>query len=106
MNRRDVENSILSAFFFCNDVGDDLSDIYTLDISAFTSKSRKRTAERLNAVKDGAYGFESYLIEEKSQGTVFEQDYMDIISQRGFTLKESKKYHDKLVEESRMEEVL
>ena len=106
MNRIDIENAILSAFFFANDVADDLSDIYTLDSSAFTSTYRKRIVDRLNAVKDDAYGYESYLIEEKSQGTVFEHDYLDIISQKPMTLKMSKKYHDKIVEESRMEDLL
>jgi hypothetical protein len=106
MKREDIENAILSSFFFSNDVADNLSDIYQLDESIFTSPFRKRIASRLNDVKDDSYGFEAYIIEEKSLGTKFETEYIDIISQTPMSLKMSKKYHDKLVQDTILEQIL
>lgn len=104
--RVNIENAILSSFFFANDLGDDLSHIYKLDESIFTSSFRKRVAVRLNAVKDGFYGFESHLIQDSVEGTKFEEDFLDILAQTTMPLSVSKKYHDKLVADDRIEKML
>lgn len=106
MNRIDVENAILATFLDANDLGDDLSHVYPLDISIFTSAFRKRVAVKINGVTDESYGFESYNIEESVKGTRFEHDFMEILAQTSLGLQFSKKYHDKLVEDDRVGELI
>lgn len=105
MSRRiDIENAILSTFLFANELEPNLDFVFELDTSIFTSSFRKRVAEKINAVDDGAYGFLEYNIGESVEGTEFEQDYIDMITQCSLTLV--RKYHDSLVEQSRMGELL
>ena len=104
--KHNIENAILSAFLFANDTGEDLSHVFKLDISVFSTKYRQRVAEQINNVTDGFYGYLMTIIEEKSMGTSFEQEYIDVISQNSMTLDMAKKYYDKLVEDKRMEELI
>ena len=104
--RTNTENAILSSFLFANDVGDNLDDVFKLNTSIFKTEFRKRVAEQINNVEEGAYGFLSYELEEKIQGTAYEKDFIDIIGQTSLTLRFAKKYHDKLVADDRMEELL
>jgi hypothetical protein len=104
--RTNIENAILATFLFANDTGDDMENVFTLDTSIFKSAFRKRVAEQINEVKDNAYGFLSYTIEEKVNGTTYEQDFIDMIGQASMTLLIAKKYHDKLVADDKMEELL
>ena len=104
--RQDIENSILATFLYANDMGDNIEDAYKLDTAIFTSPYRQRIAEKINDVQDGAYGFLSYEIEESTQGTVYEQDFINILAQTPLGIKYSKKYHDKLQSEKRMEVAL
>lgn len=97
MNRNDIENAILSTFLLANDMSNDLSWIFKLDTSIFSSKFKKRVAEKINAVEDGAYGFLSYTIEESVIGTPYEQDFIDVLAAHPIT--HVKKYHDKLVKD-------
>jgi len=104
--RTNIENAILSTFLFANDLGEDLNEVYPLDTSIFTSPFRKRVAEKINAVKDDAYGFESYQIEESVKETQFQQDFIDILAQNSLGLGFSKKYHDKLVADDRVGDLI
>jgi len=90
----DIERAILSTFLFANDLDDDLSKVYELDISFFTSPFRKRVAEKINEVQDGAYGFLSYKIEESIEGTQFEMEWLNILAQNSLGLGYSKRYYD------------
>lgn len=105
MRREDIENAILSTFLGINDVGENLDDVYPLNLSVFTSPFRKRVADKINNVKDGAYGFLSYLIDEACEGTLSEHDNLEMNSQNYLGLKYSKKYHDKLIADSMMDEL-
>lgn len=98
--RTDIENGILSTFLFANELEPNLDFVFELDTSIFTSPFRKRVAEKINAVDDGAYGFLQVQIEESVDGTEFHQDYCDMIAQNSLTLV--KKYHDDLVEINRL----
>ncbi len=99
--KQNIENAILSTFLFANEMSNDLSWIFKLDTSIFSNPFRKRVAEKINAVEDDAYGFLSYELEESVSGTQFEQDFIDILAQT--PLSNTKKYHDKLVEDIRLE---
>ena len=101
-----IENAILSTFLDINDNNENLDDVYDLDTSIFTSSFRKRVAEKINSVNDNAYGFLSYEIENSIIGTNFESDFTDIQAQNSLGLKFSKKYHDRLVNESLLEVAL
>ena len=95
-----IERSILSSFLFANDLGDDLRDVYPLDLRAFTSPMRKRIAERINEVTDGSYGYLSYKIEESIKGTAHEMEWIEILAQTPLTLRMSKRYHDDILRKS------
>lgn len=97
----DIENAILCTFLLSNDMGEDLTNVYKLNTSIFTSPYRKRIAERINETEDHAYGYLSFLIENDTQGTIYEQDFINILSQTPLGLGFSKKYHDKLIENSK-----
>ena len=101
--KQNTENAILSTFLFANEMSNDLSWIFKLDTSIFSSPFRKRVAEKMNAVDDEAYGFTSYEIEESVSGTQFEQDFIEILAQT--PLSNAKKYHDKMVEDIRLEQL-
>lgn len=105
MTRADIENAILITFLDINDLGENIEDAYKLNISIFTSKFRKRIAERINEVKDGAYGFLSWQIEESCIDTLLEYDYTEMSKQNSLGLLFSKKYHDKLISDDRMEDL-
>ena len=105
MRREDIENAILSTFLGINEVNENLEDVYKLDLSVFTSPFRKRVAEKINNIQDDAYGFLSYEIEEACEGTVSAFDYSEMNGQNYLGLKYSKKYHDKLIADSLMDDL-
>jgi len=102
--RVNIENAILSTFLYANDTTPNLGWIFKLETSIFTSPFRKRIAQKINEVEDGAYGFLAYEIEESVTGTNFQTDFMDILTQTPLSIV--KKYHDKLVKEDMMEVAL
>lgn len=106
INRADIECAILATFLYANEYEENLDYIYKLDISIFTTPYRKRIAEKINGVKDGAYGFLSYEIEELSQGTVYEDDFLRILEQTSLSLEYSKKFHDELLAEDRVMDLI
>ena len=97
MDMINVERAILSTFLFCNDLGDDLNKVYKLDLSVFSTEFNKRVAKRINEVADGAYGYLSHTLEESIRGTVYENDWILILSQNSLGLGYSKKYHDSML---------
>jgi len=105
MIRADVENAILSTFLSANDVGDDLENIYKLNVNIFTTPFRKKVAIKINEVEDDAYGFLSYKIEESCEGTVFAHEYNEMNGQLSLGLLFSKKYHDDLIKEDEVNEL-
>lgn len=105
-NKEDIENMILSSFLFLNDLAqrDELEyDMFVLSEFAFTSPFRSKVAAKINAVEDEAYSYLSYELENSIQGTSYEQEWINILSQNSLSLKIVKRYHDKLVETNRLE---
>ena len=96
MNVADIENAILSTFLYA-DCLEDQGEVYKLDLRAFTSSFRSRVAERINSEGRGTYGFLSWNLEESIKGTVYESQWLDIISKTSLTLNYSKRYHDALL---------
>ncbi len=103
MDKLNIENAILSTFLFANEMSNDLTWIFKLDTSIFSNPFRKRVAAKINDVEDDAYGFLSYEIEESVIGTQYEQDMIEILAATPIT--NAKKYHDKLVEDIRLEQL-
>ena len=104
--RTNIENAILSAFLFTPFPKEEENDVYELNTSIFKTEFRKKVAIRINDTDPYAYGFLSYQIEESCAGTKYEQDFLDICEQTPMLIKQSKLYHDKLVADDRMEELL
>jgi len=103
-----IENMILSTFLFLNDLAQDGEierDLFKLDDSIFSTPFRKKIAMRINEVEDEAYSFLSYEIEESVMGTSFEMEWVSVLSQNSLPLKVVKKYHDDLVEKTRLSKI-
>ena len=95
-----IERAILATFLYSNDLGDNLENVYKLDLRAFSTEFNKRVAEMINNEKNGNYGFLSYTLEEKVEGTKYEQDWIEILAQSSLGLKLSKRYHDTLLKKN------
>lgn len=105
-HRVNIENAILTTFLDANDLFDDISKVYKLDVDIFTSSFRRRVAESINSVDDGNYGYLGFEIENKVIGTNFFNDYLEMTAQTSLGLGFSKKYHDALVKEMEIEGIL
>ena len=106
MRRENIENAILTTFLDSNDLFDDMNKLYKLDPGIFTSPFRKRVAENINDVDDNNFGFLALEIEEKTIGTSFAVELINLTAQTSLGLGFSKKYHDKLVADDRVEGLL
>ena len=105
MRREDVENGILITFLDINDNNENIKDVYKLDTSIFTTPFRTRVSERINSIEDNAYGFLAYEIESKCESNNNKYDFIEMSKQKSFGLKFSKKYHDKLIENDRLDDL-
>ena len=103
-NRENIECAILATFLYANEMSENISWTYPLDLSVFTSPLRVRVAERVNNVSDGCYGFLSYELEDKIAGTIHESDWLDILAQT--PLSNSRVYHDSLVKQEKMRNLI
>ncbi len=101
--RTNIENSILSTFLFANDMGENLDNVFKLDISIFKSKYRQRVAEQINNVTDGFYDTLRIEMAEKSKTTKYEQEFIDLIAQIPITLPVAHRYYKKIVDDDRLE---
>jgi len=100
-NTIDRENSLLASFLYADDVGTDKSDTFILDVKIFTSKYRKRLAEKINAETENEklFGYLSVTIEDVTKGTPFENEWLNILVQTPFPFSVSKRIHDDLQKE-------
>jgi len=96
MSNQDRENSILASFLYADDMGEDTSKAFLLSEDAFTSSFRKRVAMKINATTtiDKAYSLLSYDLENNVEGTVYEQDWINILAQTPLPFSLAKRYHD------------
>ena len=87
MTATDRENAVLASFLYADDMGEDTSKAFQLSEDAFTSDFRRRVAVKINATTatDKAYAVLSYDIENKIGGTVFEQQWNEIVSASGLS---------------------
>ena len=97
MDLINIERAILSTFLLSNDLGDDLKNIYKLDLRAFSTPLMKRIADKVNSEAEGNYGYLCYIIEESIKGSAYEEEFLFIIGQGSLTLKYSKRYYDHLL---------
>ncbi len=97
-----IEDAVLSTFLFANDFGLDMNDVFKLDLTAFSTKYKQRVAEQINNVQDSFYGYLMTQIEAKTVGTIYEQEFINIIAQTPLTFVQAKKYHDDLVKANRL----
>ncbi len=96
MNVADKENAVLASFLYANDMGEDTSSTFLLSEDAFTSDFRRRVAIKINATTtvDKTYSLLSYEIENAVEDTIYEQNWLDILSQTPLPLTLALKYHD------------
>lgn len=107
MTNEDIENSVLCSFLLANEMGEDTEKAFLLSEDAFTSSFRKRIATKINATTstDKAYALLSYDLENSVTGTIYEQDWVNIIGSRTITgqtplpLTLAKRYHDDIRKE-------
>ncbi len=101
-NTRDRENSLLASFLYADDMGMDKSGSFELDTSIFTSKFRQRVAGKINdeTAAEKFYGYLSITLEAMTEGTVYEQEWADILAQTPFPLHIAKRIHSDLIKES------
>lgn len=100
MDTFNIENAVLAAFLYADDMGTDKKDAFILESSAFTSSYRRAVADKINDATGGdkMYGFLSVTLEDQTAGTKFEQEWIDIISQSPLPFTVAKRYHAKLQE--------
>ena len=109
MKSIDVENAILSSFLFLNECSTDediQNNMFKLDERIFTNKFRKRVCKLINEVNDDCYGFLCHNLENKSVSTPYAIDWLDIMKQTSMGLVMAKKYHDQLLYDFKIKEIL
>ena len=107
--RANLENAVLCSFLFMDDVqmGSEHPYIFELDPSVFTSEYRKSVAKQINAEAAGSryFGMLNLTLEEKTRGTVYESQWLDILSQCWVPLTMAKQYY-RLLERAYKEEII
>ena len=99
MNIIDRENAVLASFLYADDLGMDKSQTFELDQKVFTSSYRRATANKINDETNGdkLYGYLSITLEGHTEGTAYEQDWIDILAQTPMPFPVIKRVHDDLV---------
>jgi len=100
-NTVDMENALLAAFLYLDDLFFCKDDVFNINENIFTSSYRRAVAAKINdeSKNEKMYGFLSMAIEEKTAGTKFEQEWCDIISQNPMGLNVAKRIQLKLEDE-------
>ena len=101
-----IENAILSSFFFEQYYNKDHKRELILDLNIFTSELRKRVSHKLNESEPYEYSFVSYEMQEKIKGTKFEQEFLNILGAEVMSINTARLYHDKLVQDRKIEAIL
>jgi len=101
MNIIDRENAILASFLYSDDMGTDKTQAFILDDVVFTSSYRRATANKINDETKGdkMYGYLSITLEGHTEGTIYEQDWIDILAQTPMPFNVINKVYDDLVVE-------
>ncbi len=101
MNTIDRENAVLASFLYADDMGTDKSQVFVLDSNIFTSSYRRATANKINdeTNSDKMYGYLSVTLQDLTEGTEFEQDWINILAQTPMPFSVVKRICDDLKEE-------
>jgi len=101
MDIKDRENAVLASFLYADDMGTDKTDAFKLEEKAFTSSYRRATANKINDETANAkeYGYLSITIEGLTEGTEFEQDWINILAQTPLPFSMAKRIHNDLIVE-------
>ena len=96
MKKEDRENAVLASFLYANDVGENTDNAFLLCEECFTSPFRKRIAKRINAEtsENRFYAVLSYDIEGSIAGTVYEDQWLNLLSQTPMPFSLAKRYHN------------
>ena len=92
------ENALLATFLYADDFGIDKTDTFTLDSNIFTSSYRRATANKINDETAGEkfYGYLLTTMGDITNGTAFEQEYINLLDQTPLCFSVAKRYHDDL----------
>ena len=79
----DRENAVLASFLYSDDMGTDKTQAFELDSNIFTSSYRRATANKINDETSGdkQYGYLLVTLGDLTEGTEFEQEYINIMAQ-------------------------
>ena len=101
MNIIDRENAVLASFLYADDMGTDKTEAFELDQKAFTSSYRRATANKINDETKGdkMYGYLSLTLEGHTEGTIYEQEWIDILAQTPLPFSAAKRIHSDLFTE-------
>ena len=101
INSINRENCILATFLYADDLGLDKSKAFILNSNIFTSSYKRATADKINDELNGDnfLGMLSLTLEDKTKGTSYEQEWIDILSQTPMTFEAVKVMHLELEKE-------
>lgn len=92
-----IEQSILSSLVFASEQKTEFDEVFGLNLNAFENKLNKRIAEKFNSNENNDYFLEMLNIELSVKGTIYETEFIEIMSQTPLPLSVAKKYHDALI---------
>ncbi len=97
-NSIDRENCVLASFLYADDVDTDKTQAFELDSNIFTSSYRRATANKINDETSGdkMYGYLSITLEGLTEGTEFEQEWINILAQTPMPFSVVKRIHNDL----------
>ncbi len=97
-NTIDRENAVLASFLYADDMGTDKTQAFELDSNIFTSSYRRATANKINDETNGdkQYGYLSVTLGDLTEGTEFEQEWINILAQTPMPFSVVKRMHNDL----------
>jgi len=101
-----IEDAILSTFLYANDLDLNLAGVFKLDSEIFSTEYRKSVARSINNVKNGYYCLLSIKLEEKSMGTEYEYDFLNILAQTPLTFSLAERYYLYLQKEFKLGSII
>lgn len=98
--------AVISAFLFASEPTDKKEDKFIIQKDITKDKFLGRLIEKINKTEFDELPLLSVVLEEKIQGTIYEQEFIEILGATPLTLKLAKKLHNELVKESILRETI
>jgi len=101
-----IQNAILSTFLWLDISEYQKTDLFDLEPNAFDTELQKRVCKLINEEiqsQEYFFGYKREIFDEKIKGTVWADDWLEILSQTPLGLKAAKRYYDDLVLKKRLE---